>query len=50
LAPRLDDTSPFATGIEWAPLIFDGNLGLGTMRPWTLTFDLAQGRAWLRTN
>jgi hypothetical protein len=46
---RTDDGAPLPTQVQTARLIFDGNLGLATMRPWTLTFDLAQDRLWIRT-
>ena len=32
------------TPVETAALIFDGNLGLGTLRTWAQTFDLSNAR------
>ncbi len=42
---RLDAGVPVRTPVETSRLIFDGNLGLGTMRSWVLTFDLG----WVRS-
>ena len=46
---RLDAGAPVRTPVEKSRLIFDGNLGLGTMRSWVLTFDLGNERVWIRT-
>jgi hypothetical protein len=46
---RLDAGAPVRTPVETNRLIFDGNLGLGTMRSWVLTFDLENERVWIRT-
>jgi hypothetical protein len=46
---RLDAGAPVRTPVEISRLIFDGNLGLGAMRSWILTFDLAEERVWIRT-
>jgi hypothetical protein len=46
---RLDAGAPIRTPVETSPMIFDGNLGLGTMRNWVLTFDLGTERVWIRT-
>jgi hypothetical protein len=46
---RLDAGAPVRTPVETGRLIFDGNLGLGTMRSWVLTFDLRNERVWIRT-
>lgn len=46
---RLDAGAPVRTPVETSRLIFDGNLGLGAMRSWVLTFDLAEERVWICT-
>lgn len=46
---RLDAGAPVRTPVETSRLIFDGNLGLGAMRSWVLTFDLENERVWIRT-
>ena len=46
---RLDAGASIRTPVETSRLIFDGNLGLGTMRSWVLTFDLEKERVWIRT-
>jgi hypothetical protein len=46
---RLDGGAPVRTPVETSAMIFDGNLGLGTMRSWVLTFDLERERVWIRT-
>jgi Aspartyl protease len=46
---RLDGGPPVRTSVETGRLIFDGNIGQGTMRSWVLTFDLANERVWVRT-
>jgi Aspartyl protease len=46
---RFDDGPPVRTSVETGRLIFDGNIGQGTMRSWALTFDLANERVWFRT-
>ncbi len=46
---RLDAGAPVRTPVETSRLIFDGNLGLSTMRKWVLTFDLGNERVWIRT-
>lgn len=46
---RLDAGAPIRTPVETSRLIFDGNIGLGAMRSWVLTFDLENERVWIRT-
>jgi hypothetical protein len=46
---RLDAGASVRAPVETSRLIFDGNLGLGAMRSWVLTFDLANERVWIRT-
>lgn len=46
---RLDAGASVRAPVETSRLIFDGNLGLGAMRSWILTFDLAEERVWIRT-
>lgn len=46
---RLDAGASVRAPVETSRLIFDGNLGLGAMRSWVLTFDLAEERVWIRT-
>jgi hypothetical protein len=45
----LDNGAPVRTPVETSAMIFDGNLGLGTMRSWVVTFDLERERVWIRT-
>ena len=46
---RIDGGPSVRTSVETRRLIFDGNIGLGTMRAWVLTFDLHLQRVWIRT-
>ena len=46
---RADGGAPVQTLVETSPLIFDGTLGLGTMRSWGVIFDLEKERVWFRT-
>jgi len=46
---HLDVGASVRTPVETSRMIFDGNLGLGTMRSWVVTFDLAEERVWIRT-
>jgi hypothetical protein len=46
---RIDGGAPVRTPVETRPMIFDGNIGQGTMRRWVLTFDLQNERVWVRT-
>jgi len=46
---RVDGGAPVRTPVETSRLRFDGNLGLGAMRSWVATFDLAEERVWIRT-
>ncbi len=46
---RVDGGAPVRTLVETSRLIFDGNLGLGTMRSWVVTFDLEKERVWIHT-
>lgn len=46
---RVDGSAPVQTLVESSRLIFDGNLGLGTMRSWVVMFDLEKEGVWIRT-
>jgi hypothetical protein len=46
---RVDGGAPVQTPVETSRLIFDGNLGLGTMGSWVVIFDLEKERVWIRT-
>ena len=45
---HIDSGPPVQTPVVVESLIFDGNIGLGTLRDWALTFDLANERMWVR--
>ena len=45
---HIDSGPPVQTPVEVESMIFDGNVGLGTLRTWALTFDLANERMWVR--
>lgn len=45
---RIDNGSPVRAPVEMAQLIVDGNIGLGIMRTWALTFDLRNDQVWVR--
>lgn len=46
---RVDGGAPVQTLVESSRLIFDGNLGLGTMRSWVVMFELEKESVWTRT-
>jgi hypothetical protein len=46
---HVDGGAPIRTPVETSRMIFDGNIGQGTMGSWVLTFDLEKERVWIRT-